>query len=152
MVQILRNSHGHPFFRSKRRHSRSSITMKHGGDPGDIDVTRTRLQLPRGSPGNSSRIEGHRSSLDVALAPLQCSLLVLKAYSLAKLGVRPSYAKWHKSEHSILTSNYVDRYNQLADTFLCFMVLVEVLTHWSRVTLLSTAYVAYTSTGSLPIL
>ena len=152
MVQILRNSHGHPFFRSKRRHSRSSITMKHGGDPGDIDVTRTRLQLPGGRPVNSSSNWGAPAFPWYLIGPLQCSLLILKAYSLAKLGVRPSYAKWHKSEHSILTSNYVDRYNQLADTFLCFMVLVEVLTHWSRVTLLSTAYVAYTSTGSLPIL
>ena len=84
MVQILRNSHGHPFFRSKRRHSRPSITMKHGGDPGDIDVTRTRLQLPGGRPVNSSSNWGAPAFPRCRIGPLQCSLLVLKAYSLAK--------------------------------------------------------------------
>jgi len=84
MVQILRNSHGHPFFRKKRRHSRSSITMKHGGDPGDIEVTRTRLQLPGGHSVNSSSNWGAPAFPWYRIGPLQCLLLVLKAYSLVK--------------------------------------------------------------------
>ena len=123
--------------------------------PWSMVVTRGTLTSPEYDSNFLESVQSIPQAIEVHrpdIGPLQCSLLVLKAYSSAKLGVRPSYAKWHKSEHFILTSNYVDRYNQLADTFLCFMVLVEVLTHWSHVTLLSTAYAAYTSTGSLPIL
>ena len=135
MIRILKTSHGHPFFRTKRSKNqklvRGDAPAPHGAktvqdrplragtvyplrQQHGIDAMDHCLTPPSTSKVNCDFVAKPKSSLVVSKAHHS----FCKACSLAKLGSRPSYAKDTKENIPFLHTiqgDYVDRFNQLAD-------------------------------------
>ncbi|XP_004301938.1 PREDICTED: uncharacterized protein LOC101304199 [Fragaria vesca subsp. vesca] len=154
MIRILRNSHGHPFFKSKRKHLGNDVTLHHGGDASNGHHGPKRTLMSPGIGTNfmaaarplPQAIEARRSSLDVLLTLSNAHRSFCKACSLAKVVSRPSYAKDNTENIPFLHRIQGDICGPIhpeCGPFRYFMVLVDASTRWTHVALLSTRNAAF---------
>ncbi|XP_026398604.1 uncharacterized protein LOC113294422 [Papaver somniferum] len=134
MIRVLKNSHGDPYFLGKNKMGQQTITIQSNQLLTGQSVTPTR-QLP------SQEADVQHISHSASLTMSKAHHLFCKAYSLAKTGSRPSYAKDTKKNipffHRI-QGNICGPIHPECGPFRYFMVLVDVSTRWSHVALLST--------------
>ncbi|KAJ9544182.1 hypothetical protein OSB04_023889 [Centaurea solstitialis] len=118
MIRVLKNTHGHPFFRMKGKMKQLTES--------------TKLQHTR------STTSSQYASLNT---PNFC-----KACSLAKTGSKPSYAKDTKQNIPFLQRMQGDICGPIhpeCGPFKYFMVLVDASTRWTHAALLSTRNAAF---------
>ena len=136
MIRILKCSHGHPFFKSKKR--------KHDGkDEVDPETEFHVLGSASQKPPATSRLQGEAHAT-VAISNAHRSFC--KACSLAKLTARPSFAIDNKQNIPFLQRIQGDICGPITPEcgpFRYFMVLVDASTRWSHVALLSTRNAAF---------
>ncbi|PRQ36553.1 putative RNA-directed DNA polymerase [Rosa chinensis] len=135
MIRILKNSHGHPFFRVKNKMGEKSATLK-GVGPRIAQMQPLHSEVPKALPPS------HYASLTISKAHHS----FCKACSLAKTGSRPSYAKDTKQNIPFLQRIQGDICGPIhpeCGPFKYFMVLVDASTRWSHVVLLSTRNTAF---------
>jgi hypothetical protein len=123
MIRVLKNTHGHPFFRMKGKMKQLTES--------------TKLQQLT-SEAKEATTSSQYASLNT---PNFC-----KACSLAKTGSRPSYAKDTKQNIPFLQRIQGDICGPIhpeCGPFKYFMVLVDASTRWTHVALLSTRNAAF---------
>ena len=130
MIRILKNSHGHPFFKVKRKLGHNTNTKN--------CIGKQKL--------TSSKVLDEPIPHSAQSSVQQANHLSCKACSLAKTGSRPSYAKDTKQNIQFLQRIQGDICGPIqpeCGPFKYFMVLVDASTRWSHVVLLSTRNAAF---------
>ena len=146
MIRILRNSHGHPFFRTKQK------VLGHGTvNDGKVTIdTNVSHQSTSGSlrksSTNPSSTKGIETIVGASMTLSDAHKTFCRACSLAKIVSRPPYAKANTENIPFLQRIQGDICGPIQPAcgpFRYFTVLVDASTRWSHVALLSTRNSAF---------
>ncbi|XP_026398222.1 uncharacterized protein LOC113294003 [Papaver somniferum] len=142
MIRVLNNSHGHPFFRMKKKMRQYIVTMQSNNVHSKVnDAHFMPSKVREAQPSSSKVIEAHPLSHSSSLSLSKAHRSFCKACSLAKTVSRPSYAKDTIQNIPFLQRIQGDIGGPIhpeCRPFKYFIVLVDASTRWSHVALLST--------------